>query len=47
MAVNISVTLPEDIVTKIDLERGDINRSKFLLRLIQKAYPDNARERGH
>jgi metal-responsive CopG/Arc/MetJ family transcriptional regulator len=37
-AVSITITLPEKIVNKIDAERGDINRSKYILRLLEHAY---------
>lgn len=32
----VSVSLPLDILKMVDVERGDINRSKYMLRLIQK-----------
>ena len=38
MSVNITLTLPEKIIDKIDKERGDVNRSKYVLRLLEKAY---------
>jgi hypothetical protein len=38
MSVSITLTFPECIVNKIDQDRGDINRSKFVLRLLEKAY---------
>jgi len=40
MQLNIAVgiSLPRDIMKKIDSERGDISRSRYLLRVLQKAY---------
>jgi metal-responsive CopG/Arc/MetJ family transcriptional regulator len=41
MSINITLTLPEKVIQKIDKERGDINRSKYVLRLLQRAYREN------
>jgi hypothetical protein len=38
MTINITLTLPEAIIQKIDKERGDIARSKYVLRLLERAY---------
>jgi metal-responsive CopG/Arc/MetJ family transcriptional regulator len=38
MTVNISVTLPEKVVHKIDIDRGEINRSKYILKLLEAGY---------
>jgi hypothetical protein len=38
--VSITITLPEKIVNKIDCERGDINRSRYILRLLEQSYSD-------
>jgi hypothetical protein len=35
------LSLPTEIVRRIDDERGDISRSRFLLRIIQRAYQYN------
>jgi hypothetical protein len=35
------LSLPAEIVHRIDNERGDISRSRFLLRLIERAYQHN------
>jgi metal-responsive CopG/Arc/MetJ family transcriptional regulator len=35
-----SINLPEKLVKKIDRERGDVPRSRFILRLIEKVYTD-------
>lgn len=36
--VPLGITLPREIVQKIDNDRGDIPRSRFLLRLVERAY---------
>ena len=37
-SVIISITLPKDILAKIDQTKGDVNRSRYILRLVEKAY---------
>jgi hypothetical protein len=32
------ISLPKEIVKKIDIQRGDIPRSKYLLRILEKTY---------
>jgi metal-responsive CopG/Arc/MetJ family transcriptional regulator len=34
----VCLSLPEELFHRIDSERGDINRSRYVMRLIQKAY---------
>jgi metal-responsive CopG/Arc/MetJ family transcriptional regulator len=36
--VPIGISLPEDVVSTIDTKRGDVSRSKYLLRILQKTY---------
>lgn len=43
----LSLTLPEQIVQRIDSEKGDVNRSRYVLRLLEKAYKDNDRQVGN
>ena len=38
------LSLPTEIVDRIDSERGDVSRSRFLLRLIERAYRDTQSE---
>lgn len=33
------ISIPEDIINTIDFQRGDINRSKYILRLLEKSLP--------
>lgn len=40
------LSLPADLMQKIDIERGDVSRSRFLLRLIQHAYKEKEKEGG-
>ena len=37
------LSLPDKLLKDIDNERGDVSRSRFLLRLILKAYEDKQR----
>lgn len=34
------LSIPIDLLYKIDVERGDVSRSRFLLRLLEKAYEE-------
>lgn len=36
--VKISTTIPQNIVERMDRERGDVTRSKWMVRLLEKAY---------
>ena len=36
----VSLTFPKEILAKIDESRGDVSRSRYVLRLIEKAYKD-------
>jgi hypothetical protein len=38
------VCLPAEILAKIDTDRGDIPRSRFLLRILEKAYPSETKK---
>lgn len=40
------ISLPADIMNKIDTERGDVSRSRFLLRLVEQAYREKEKEGG-
>lgn len=44
MSVNVTLTLPETIIHKIDNERGDVNRSKYVLRLLERAYQEKIQQ---
>jgi hypothetical protein len=33
---SVGISLPKEIISKIDSERGDISRSRYMLRLLEK-----------
>lgn len=35
MISNISLTIPSELLKKIDIDRGDIPRSRFIIRLLE------------
>jgi len=37
-AIAVGISLPRNILGKIDADRGDISRSRFLLRIIERVY---------
>ena len=37
----LGISLPQEILLRIDKDRGDIPRSKFLVKLIELAYNTN------
>jgi hypothetical protein len=37
-------SLPSDLIQKIDTERGDISRSRYLLRILEKVYPEKGKK---
>ncbi|MGH9995138.1 MAG: hypothetical protein ACRD4J_07875 [Nitrososphaeraceae archaeon] len=38
------LSLPTELMSRIDRERGDIPRSRFLLRIIEEAYESRLRK---
>jgi hypothetical protein len=38
LALNITLSFPENIIKKIDEDRRDVNRSRYVVRLIEQAY---------
>ena len=36
--ISFGMSLPKDLLKKIDTERGDIPRTRFILRVLEKAY---------
>lgn len=42
----IAFSLPREIIDKIDSDKGDCSRSRFLLRLIEIAYKNLHRQGG-
>ncbi len=51
MPINIPIAIswPKDFVSKIDSQRGDIPRSKYLLRIVEKNFEiiDKDESKGH
>jgi len=39
-SIPIGISLPQDIVRKIDAQRGDVSRSRWVLRLLERIYLD-------
>ena len=37
----VGISLPKEILEKIDRERQDIPRSRYVLRIIERLYPKN------
>jgi metal-responsive CopG/Arc/MetJ family transcriptional regulator len=46
MVLSITLTLPEKIIAKIDRERGDVNRNKYVSKLLETAYQKQRNEQG-
>lgn len=38
------LSLPIELLRRIDTERGDVSRSRFLLRLIERCYREEQKE---
>jgi metal-responsive CopG/Arc/MetJ family transcriptional regulator len=36
--ITISISIPKSIVNEIDSNRGDVNRSRFILRIIESKF---------
>lgn len=36
--IPFSITLPKELLSRIDKERGDVTRSRYLLRIIQEYF---------
>jgi hypothetical protein len=37
-SIAVGISLPTNVIKKIDAERGDIPRSRFVLRILEKVY---------
>jgi metal-responsive CopG/Arc/MetJ family transcriptional regulator len=37
-SIAVGISLPKELISKIDDERGDISRSRYLLRILEKVY---------
>ena len=39
--ISVGISLPRKIMRRIDVERGDVSRSRYLLRLLERTYLPN------
>jgi metal-responsive CopG/Arc/MetJ family transcriptional regulator len=46
LSIAVGVSLPREIITRIDNERGDVSRSRYVLRMVQKVYKDTSSGEG-
>lgn len=46
MVLCVSITLPEKILAKIDTARGDVNRSKYISKLLSASLAGNTTNEG-
>jgi metal-responsive CopG/Arc/MetJ family transcriptional regulator len=42
--ISTGLSLPRKLLRKIDIERGDVSRSRYILRLLEKTYADEEYE---
>jgi hypothetical protein len=51
MLINIPIAIswPKDLISKIDSQRGDISRSKYLFRIVEKSFETTNKDeiKGH
>ena len=40
-SISVGISLPRKIMKRIDVERGDVSRSRYLLRLLETVYVPN------
>jgi metal-responsive CopG/Arc/MetJ family transcriptional regulator len=40
LTVTVSLSLPESIISKVDSERSDVSRSRYIARLLEKAFSE-------
>lgn len=43
--ISVGISFPIDTLKKIDEERGDVSRSKYLLKIIERLYLENDEKR--
>lgn len=43
-SISVGISLPQDIILRIDAQRGDIPRSRWVLRLLEIAYTGERQE---
>jgi metal-responsive CopG/Arc/MetJ family transcriptional regulator len=42
----LSASLSPELASKIDIDRGDISRSRFLYRIVQQYYESKSKSKG-
>jgi metal-responsive CopG/Arc/MetJ family transcriptional regulator len=42
--ISTGLSLPSKLLRKIDIERGDVSRSRYILRLLERTYTDEEYE---
>jgi hypothetical protein len=45
--ISAGLSLPLDMIERIDASRGDVPRSKFLLRILEQVYPAEEENKEH
>jgi metal-responsive CopG/Arc/MetJ family transcriptional regulator len=40
------LSLPKELLNWIDADRGDVSRSRYLLRMIERAYKENQNKKA-
>ena len=43
----VGVSIPKDLIRKIDADRGDVNRSQYITRLMETAYSLKEQQNNH
>ena len=41
---HVSVSVPRNLILEIDRKRGDVSRSRFFLRMLERSYSDYLRD---
>lgn len=44
-SISVGISFPKNVIEKIDSERGDISRSKYLLRIIERMCLENVEKK--
>lgn len=44
-SISVGISFPKKVIEKIDEERGDVSRSKYLLKIIERSYLENDEKR--
>lgn len=44
-SISVGISFPKNVIEKIDSERGDISRSKYLLRILERSCLENDEKR--